>query len=134
MIDFQAFPDLEALVSEVLREELPSRVYSSIPADPVYPLMTVKRIGGLPAVAPRLDRSRLQIDVWGNNKSEARDLADSARVKVHQMEGQTYRVADGDVVDAVVTAVEDILGLTWLPDEATARDRYIFGVDVYAHQ
>ena len=132
--DFQLFPDVEALCSEWLREQLSARVYSTIPSNPVYPLMTVKRIGGLPADRARLDRANLQIDVWGNNKSEARDLADSARRQLHRMEGRIFSTGAGDVVNAVVTGVRDNLGMTWLPDPSSDRDRYIFGVSVYAHQ
>jgi hypothetical protein len=45
------------------------------------------------------------------------------------MEGNSYT----DPVAATVTAVDDDLGLTWLPDEVTNRDRYIFGVSVFCH-
>jgi hypothetical protein len=129
----QAFPDIEALCAEQVRETLSARVYSSIPRDPVYPLITVKRIGGVPAVRERLDSARLQLDVWGTSKSEARDLADQARVVLHGMESKVYSVTGGDAVNAVVTGVVDNLGLTWLPDPVTDRDRYIFGVVIYAH-
>jgi len=133
MTDHQSFPDLEALCSQVLRNELSARVYSSIPSNPTYPLITIKRIGGIPAVIQRLDAAALQVEVWGNSKSEARDLADSARVELHEMEGKIYSTGSGYVADAVVTAVRDNLGLTWLPDDLTDRDRYLFGVRVYAH-
>lgn len=129
-----ALPDSEALASSVLRTQLSARVYSSIPSNPTFPLMTVKRIGGIPADRVRLDRARLQIDVWGNSKSEARDLADAARVVLHAMENKTYRVSAGAVVDAVVTGVEDELGLSWQPDPVTDKDRYILGVALYVHK
>jgi hypothetical protein len=35
-------------------------------------------------------------------------------------------------VSAFISGVEDSLGLTWQPDPSTGRDRYIFGVSIYA--
>ncbi len=128
-----ALPDVEALVAYELRTTLSARVYSSIPTNPVWPLITVKRIGGTPADRVRLDRANIQIDVWGNNKSEARDLADSARVKLHAMEPKVCTTGAGYPVNGIITGIADTFGLTWLPDPLTDRDRYIFAVYVYAH-
>lgn len=130
------FPDAEALIGIILRAAsitgLSSRVYSSIPKAPTYPLITIKRIGGIPAERHRLDRARIQIDVWGNTKSEARDIADAARVAIFAAEGQTYDET-GTEMDGFITCVEDDLGLAFIPDPATARDRYVFGLAIYLH-
>lgn len=128
-----ALPDVEAIVAYELRTTLSARVYSSIPRDPVWPLITVKRIGGLPRDRARLDGPSLQIEVWGNSKAEARDLADAARVKLHAMEPKVCTTGAGYPVNATITGVADTLGLTWLPDPVTNRDRYLFGVTVFAH-
>src|SRR5262245_13011214 len=101
----QAFPDVEALVAYELRTQLPANVYSSIPRNPTYPLITIKRIGGIPTDRIRLDSVSLQLDVWGNSKSEARDLADSARVKLHAMEGKVMTTAAGYPVNGTITGV-----------------------------
>jgi hypothetical protein len=135
MIDYQSFGDLEAMVSQVIRETVEgvAGVFSSIPSAPSFPLFTVQRVGGQPAVAQHLDNARIQIDVWGTSKSEARDLADVARVAIHQAEGRTFETGSGsdDVVDGYITAVRDVLWLNWLPDPLTGRDRYFFVVSVY---
>ncbi len=127
------FPDAEALAGAALRAELDCGVYSSIPRTPTFPLVTLSRIGGIPAERHRLDFANLQIDVWGTSKTEARDIAAEARAALYGMEGQSYALNDGWPDDAVVTGVADTLGLTWLPDPETARDRYLFGVGLYLH-
>lgn len=125
---FLHFPDTEAIASVALRNA-GYRAGSSIPANPTYPLLVIKRIGGTPADKRALDRANLQIDVWGNSKSECRDLANAARIVLMSLEGTTSSDFNG-----VVTCVEDNLGLFWLPDQETKRDRYIFGVSIYAKQ
>lgn len=137
MARYRVFPDAEAVVSIALRTAplisgLDSRVYSSVPKDPTYPLCTVKRIGGIPRERHALDRAEIQVDVWGNGKGGAADVAALARVKIHELEGTTLTHAD--LPNPVfITAVQDTLGLMWLPDVETARDRYIFGVTLYLH-
>lgn len=127
------FPDAEALAGAVLRSELACGVYSSIPRNPTYPLVTLKRIGGIPAERHRLDFASIQVDVWGTSKTEARDIAAEARAALYGMEGTSYALADNWPDDAVVSGVSDTLGLTWLPDQETSRDRYVFGVGLYLH-
>ena len=134
-MDYDPFPPIEALVQEVLRAAniVDKRVYSGVPNRPQYPLITVRRIGGLPAVRRRLDRAMLQIDTWGKTKTDAVSKAQQARVTLHRMEGVKYTDFGDARVDAYVTGVTDSLGLTFLEDPVTGRDRYLFGVDVFAH-
>ena len=129
---FDVFPDAEAACSIILRNAdiAGDRVYSSIPASPTFPLIVVERIGGIPAVRQRLDRARVQLSVWGNTKSEARLLAMQARAVLFAAEGTTVTISTGN---AVITGVDDDLGLFWQPDSATDRDRYIFGVEIFLH-
>jgi len=129
MTTYPAFPDAEAVVAAWLRAHVPGppRVYSSVPAKPTYPLVTVARTGGTPAVRQYLDAPRIDVNVWGNSKSEAYDLSAACRKALMEMEGQ--RVTDP--VAAFVAGVDDVIGATFLPDETTARDRYVFSVTVY---
>lgn len=137
MTDFREFPDFEAVVrSAIAAADIPgvgTHVYSSIPAKAteqgLYPLITVKRIGGVPAHRRALDAANIQIDVWGNTKSEAFDAAAAARVAIFELEGTGVT----DPVDAWISFVSDSLGLIWTPDPETGRDRYLFGVYVYGH-
>ena len=125
---FLHFPDTEAIATTALRAA-GYRAASSIPANPTYPLVVVRRLGGTPAEKRVLDRATLQVDVWGNNKSEARDLGDAARRVLMNLEGTSSVDFNG-----YITCVEDVLGLFWLPDQETKRDRYIFSVALYAKQ
>lgn len=135
MAKVDAFPDAEALVSYELRTQIPANVYSSLPRTTTLPLplLIIKRIGGTPPVRERLDRASIQVDSWGTTKSEARDLADAARVKLHAMEGKVMTTGAGYPVNGVITGVTDVLGLVWVPDPPTDHDRYIFSVNVYLH-
>ena len=133
MTRVDTFPDIEAIVAYELRTQLSARVYSSIPENPTFPLIIVKRIGGIPSDRIRLDSASLQIEIWGNSKSEAFDLAASARKTVFGLEPKVCTTGAGYPVNAIVTGVSDSLGLTWLPDPVTDKDRYIFGLLVFAH-
>lgn len=123
------FPDIEAMAGKVLRDAGVSggRVYSSIPNNPTWPIVTYSRLGGIPPIERKLDRARIQIESWGNNRAEARDGAEAARKAIHQAEGTAVPSFAG-----FITGVEDELGLIFLPDPPTGRDRYIFAVAVYA--
>lgn len=139
MTSFNTLPDLEAVASVALRTGSIgglAGVHSSIPAkSPVYPLITVQRLGGTPAVRRYLDRARIQVDVWGGNrkdgspisKSDILDISQAARVVLLEMEGESIH----EPVDVFVSAVEDAMGLTWAPDPTTGRDRYTFSMWLY---
>lgn len=125
-----AFPDIEAIAAQALRDAgvCGGRAYSSVPANPTWPLAVIRRLGGVPSVERWLDSARIQVDVYGANKSQARAEADSARRALHNAEGTTFATQAG-----YVTGVEDELGLSFIPDPTTMRDRYIFSVLVHAH-
>lgn len=131
MPDFDLFPDIEAIISSVVRDAVDAGVYSSIPRKPEYPLVLVKRLGGSPVRRQRLDMAEMQFDVYGNTKSEAFHLAQLVRQSILRAEGttNTHRAEA-----AFVTAVQDSLGLTWLPDPSNPpKDRYTFGMRIFFH-
>lgn len=127
---FTTFPDIEAVCAGWLRDQaltgVGARVYTEVPPDPTFPLVTVRRVGGVPAIRQYLDTASIQVDVWGSSKAEAQDVARDARLELHRLEG-------AHVLEplAFVHAVDDSLGLTWLPDDLSGRARYTFGVLVY---
>lgn len=137
MARFNQFPDAEAIAGWKLRQanipNVGTRVYSSIPTDPVFPLIVVKRIGGQPAVRQYLDRSRLQIDCWGGTKSVAFDIAQAARVALLELEQTAVTTGGGAPADAWITGVDDDLGLQFMQEAVTGRDRYLFGVEIFLH-
>ena len=113
--------DLTSLVGQ--------RVTTRSPGPPiVYPYVTLQRIGGIPSIRQRLDTARIQVDCWAETEGTASRVARVARACLHLMEGYT-------TAEAVVTAVEDDLGLSWLPDTTRKPEtpRFIFGVAISAH-
>jgi hypothetical protein len=126
---WHTFPDIEGMAGKVMRDAgvASGRVYSSLPTSPVWPLVTFSRLGGIPAVERRLDRARIQVETWGNNKGEARSLAEAARLALHKAQGTAVPSFAG-----FITGVEDELGLIFLPDPPTGKDRYVFAVGIYA--
>lgn len=126
-------PDCEGIVASALRNAaIPevTGVYSSIPKVPTYPLIIVQRIGGVPVVREYMDAANIQIEVWGNSKSQCFDIAARARGVLLMLAGTSV----SDPVNAWVSAVEDSLGIVWLPDPDTGRDRYLFSEIVYARR
>jgi hypothetical protein len=125
------FPDAEAAVGSIIRSDLSARVYSSIPKRPTYPLILVRRIGGVPITRHRLDAADIQLDVYGTTKSEARLLAVQARQSLYEAEGSTISISSGN---AWYSGVTDVQGLTWLPDSSNVPlNRYVFTVRVFLH-
>lgn len=128
---YREFPDVEAIAATKLRTAaIPGvkSVSSSVPKDADYPLITVQRVGGVPAVREYMDAANIQIGVWGENKSQARDIAARARVVLLELTG----TAVTDPVSAWVSSVDDSLSLTWSPDPETGKDRYIFSMMIHA--
>jgi hypothetical protein len=132
-----SFPDAEALAGWHVRqsdlEELGPRVYSSLPDRKTYPLARIQRVGGLPAERHRLDRPNLQVDVWGDSSSQAFDVAQLVRAALFDMEGRSFRESEGAPASGFVAGVVDTLGMTFLPDETTSKDRYTFAVALTIH-
>lgn len=136
MTTYDEFPDAEAFVAWAIRSASIAGlagVHSSIPKEPTWPLAIVGRIGGLPVERHRIDGPSIQVDVWGGSKSEAHDIAQAARTAVHSLEGGTYGVTDTCPISITVTSVEDSLGMAFLPDPDTSRDRYVFGLRLVTH-
>lgn len=142
MTRFHELPDLEAVASVWLREGaiagLENRVYSSIPADPDYPLVVVQRLGGIPAVRGYLDAARIQVDVWGGirtdgsaiTKSELLVIAQQSIARLLELEGVTMTTP----VHVFVSGVEVSQGLSWMVDQSTGRDRYLFSVLIFGRK
>lgn len=131
MVQFEAFPDCEAIVATAIRSAgIPDldAVYSSVPSSPPDNYVVVTRLGGSPSERHHLDRARIQLDCWARNSTVAHDIAQAARVAVFELEGQSVT----DPVAAFITAVDDALGLTFLPDPS-GKDRYTLSVLVALH-
>jgi hypothetical protein len=89
------------------------------------PRIVITRVGGTPTLAIRIDRPRLDVDVYAPTKADAHDLAQAARVRLHELPTGDHRD-----LGAVVCNVVDELGLQWLPDPDTNTPRYVLTLAV----
>jgi len=131
-------PYAEGLVAQWLRDnmvenDIGQRVYSSLPHDPVWPLIMIKQIGGSGIRSYWINLPMIQVEAWGNNKTEAWKVIEEARRAVYRMTGQLFLATDGYPDDGVITDVNDIMDVTWLPDSVTNRDRYIWTCQLATH-
>jgi hypothetical protein len=129
---FEEFPDCEAVIAYAIRNAGITDLdgaYSSVPKDPPDNYVVVTRLGGQPLERHHLDQARIQLDCWAVSSTVAHDIAQAARVAVMALEGTTVH----DPVDAFITAVDDALGLTFLPDPDTGKDRYVLSLLVALH-
>lgn len=126
--------DAERLVSAFLRSDpdvtavLGDRVYTVLPTEATYPLVRLQRWGGEPVVDRPLvlDAARIQIDVWGDRKKQAHDLAQLVRaVLVERLPWGNS--TDGWLVRSLAS------GLRYLPDESfdPPRPRYAVEMEVF---
>ena len=126
-------PDAEALVISYLESQSPitslvsNRVYGDMPASPAFPLILVRRIGGLARWPHYLDQPSFQLEAYGRNRAEASQVARVAHAVLKDMPQEHSR--------GVVSSVQDSLGLTWQPDPtySPAKPRYLFGVVLTLH-
>lgn len=132
-LNVDAFPDSVAVVRAALVDSselgaITERVSTAVPARPVFPHLTIHRIGGVPAVPVRLDSAHIQVSAWGTSEAEASLLARTARAVLHRLRNASY-------AGAVITGVDDTLGLSWQPDAVRTppTPRFVFGVMVHLH-
>lgn len=139
MTDFAVLPDSEYLAVKILKAEIGAgklfgtpgpRIGTRLPAEPDFSkgVIQVQRIGGIPTQRRWLDHANIQIDVWHDMKADAHDMAQLARVILHKGEGKQYATPA-----AVLTGVEDALGLAWQFDSLNLKPRYTLGVYLTVH-
>lgn len=124
--------DAERVVIDVLNEELagvPVKAAFDPVEDEPLPVVLVHRAGGGPRFYPPvLDEGLIGLDVYGETKAQAWDLAAQCLERLVGIEGEFV----GSPPHAWVSAVEDAGSTLWLPDERTGRARYSAVVRVYA--
>jgi hypothetical protein len=93
------------------------------------PWIRVTRIGGVPNDGiGHLDRARLQVEAYDADEPTAFASAGAALTKLRLLPSSGFEFAG-----AVVTGVDQDLGMTNSPDPETGADRYLFGVVLYVH-
>jgi hypothetical protein len=128
----RALPDAELVVTTYLRAHpdvaalVGTRVYTALPSTPTYPLVQVRRFGGIPVIDGHLDRASIQLDIWASSKQQARDTAATVQAALVAMPATP-------MAGVVVTRVRTEVGLSWQPENEGARPRYTFSAQVTLH-
>ena len=125
-------PDVKALAIHhlgVIAGLAGGRVFGKFPTNPTYPLMRVRRIGGVPPDPRWLDAATLQIDVWADTEDASHDVAAAAVASIQDAVG----VIDTGTVSGTITGVEVTQGVHEFPDEVRVKERHTATVLVYAH-
>lgn len=104
-----------------IQDHFGTRVYVSVPADPVYPLLRIQRLGGtvLDSRMLWLDRARVQWDVWADTRKAAWRAADTVRSLLIASQGKSFPP------HGWVDGITEITGPFNLPDPDSNRVRYI---------
>lgn len=130
----RVLPDAERIVAAYLRAHLDvaaaagTHVGTALPDGeaPVWPWITVVRVGGVPSLAGYLDAPRVEITVWASTKGGAQGLARIIEAAMDEIPGAHPL--------GVVTEVDQTgVGLRWNPDEVTDTPRYQMIYDLYVH-
>lgn len=129
-------PDTEALTVAYLTSHasvaalVGSRVSTELPAEPIFPCLTVALITGTEVVREHFDQALVQALAWADTKVAANLLIRTARAALLAM-------PDADHDRGVVTAVRTLVGPRWFPDDSVSppQPRYHadFGVWLHPH-
>lgn len=127
-------PDVEVLVTSFLRAQpevatITTRVYTTIPENPTFPLLRVRRIAGFPVLHHplHLDAPLVQIEGYAQTKGAARLLTETARAVLAERAIGTH--STGVVSDVRFGA------MSWLPDEefTPPKPRYVADCTITLH-
>lgn len=128
----RTLPDAELLVTGYLRAHtdvaalVGTRVSTELPPEPVFPCVTLTRVGGVPSLPNYLDGPRIEIVCWGVTKG-------SAHLVARTVEGAMLQIPGTHPLGTVTGVVGDGLGLRWAPDEPDAQPRYRLLFELYIH-
>jgi hypothetical protein len=125
--------DIEAAVVAFLAEDPDleeihdGRVSTEVPENPVFPRLRITRIGGLMDPDAWIDRPRIAVEAWANDKATAWALIAKTTAVL-----QTRLVA-APIEAGVITSVRQDQGATWAPDPETGKPRYTVSVQITTH-
>lgn len=129
-------PDGELAVIQYLRSRsevttlVPAdRITTALPPNPVYPVVLVKRIGGIANAWQRIDEPALQVEVVGGSRYQCQALARTVRACILAIYNDT-------VSEAVLVSASEEVGIQWMPDEVVVPPlpRYVARYQVLLHK
>lgn len=117
--------DVEAAVVALLSPLPGFTTHTQFPEDPTFPLVLIHRSGGgMDQAAMVVDAATVQVDAWGQTKTEAYDTVQAARTRLLNI--------DGEAVGSVwISKVEESGAFLWLPDPESGRPRYTCDLRLY---
>lgn len=87
-----------------------ARITTELPAQAVYPAVTIKRAGGTAAQWQRIDEPAIQVDVYGpESRYDCKKLAQTVRAAI-------LAIANDVVAEATLVSAYEELGPQWFPD------------------
>lgn len=127
-------PDTEALLVDYLLAHssvaalVGTRVRTDLPADPIFPCLTLTLVSGDEVVRQHFDESLVQVTAWAERKQAASLLIRTARAVL-------LEAPDAAHARGVVTGVRTLVAPRWFPDDSVAPPlpRYISDLGVFVH-
>jgi hypothetical protein len=125
------FPDVEALVIQILQAEIPldeATVSRDAPTgfDGTQPAILVSRYGGAWVGDLYLDNPMMQLEVYGPDKATAFTLANAARHALLSKAGTSFGLIGTEDANVTISDVVEQDGPRWMPDYLyRAAKRYV---------
>jgi hypothetical protein len=141
-VTVDAFPDTEGAIRSWLRDQLAvravvgNRVFFGVPkaaTEATFPLVTVQLVSTVPdpSEAP-IDRSLIQIDCWGSLDASGNGQKAAATALVNTIWALLHSITQPTPMGTVTVFGANVESVTWLPDPANDRPRYVLTAEVTA--
>jgi hypothetical protein len=124
-------PDIESLVVSYLKAHavigplVEGRISGELNAKTARPAISVRVVSGISPIEWRLTTPGVQIDVWGENRQQTRELALKTNAALAEMTGNIQNLG-------IVSNVRTLIVPRPMPDADDPRPRYMFEVQVTA--
>jgi hypothetical protein len=128
-------PDGELAVIQYLRSRtevttlVPAdRITTALAAQPTYPVILVRRIGGL-VKSWHIDEPAFQVEVVGGTRYQCQQIARTVRACILAIRNDT-------VTEATLTSGFEEVGIQWIPDNVVVPPlpRYVARYQVLLHK
>lgn len=112
------------------------RVYFAVPAEPTFPLIVIRRVGGgeTPTAEAPVDNALIAFDCWGNvrDKMSAYTVKAAVRRALFKIRSRVVLRTPAAGVEGVDAFGASVDGDVWAPDPADDRSRYVVTATVTA--